>query len=51
MNKVYYFEDGYRDYGVFVAAKNFKEAKKEALCSDYELLAFISYIEIQGHMI
>lgn len=51
MNKVYFFSDGYRDGGLFIAAKNWKEARDISLTGDYDMLAYISFPEIKGELL
>lgn len=51
MNKVYYFEDGYRDGGLFIAAKSWKDARQLSLTGDYDMLAYITFPEIKGELL
>lgn len=51
MNKVYFFSDGCRDYGMFIAAKSWKEARKISLTGDYDMLADVSFTDIQGELL
>lgn len=51
MNKVYFFSDGYRDNGLFIAAKNWKEARKISLTGDYDMLEYIPFTDIQGTLL
>jgi len=51
MNKVYFFSDGYRDGGMFIAAQNWKDARNISLTGDYDMLAYITFPEIRGEML
>lgn len=51
MNKVYYFQDPSRDGGLFIAAKTWKEARNISLTGDYDMLANISFPEIEGRLL
>lgn len=50
-NKVYYFCDPSRDEGLFIAAKTWRYARSFALASEYDILAHISFPEIQGELL
>jgi len=51
MNKVYYFCDPSRDGGLFIAAKTWKEARNISLTGDYDMLARITFPEIEGSLL
>jgi hypothetical protein len=51
MSKVYYFQDPSRDSGLFIAAKSWKEARSISLTGDYDMLAYIAFPEIEGHLL
>lgn len=51
MNKVYYFCDPGRDGGMFIAARTWKEARNISLTGDYDMLAYISFTEIEGTLL
>ncbi len=51
LNKVYYFCDPERDGGLFIAAKTWKEARNISLTGDYDMLAYISFTEIEGELL
>lgn len=51
VNKVYYFQDPNRDGGMFIAAKTWKDARNMSLTGDYDMLAYISFTEIEGHLL
>ena len=51
MNKVYYFQDPSRDGGLFIAAKTWKEARNISLTGDYDMLAHITFPEIEGELL
>lgn len=51
MNKVYYFSDGVRDEGLFIAARTWKEAREISLAGDYDMLANISFVKIKGELL
>ena len=51
MNKVYYFQDPSRDSGLFIAAKTWKEARNISLTGDYDMLANITFPEIEGSVL
>jgi hypothetical protein len=51
MNRVYYFQDPSRDGGLFIAAKTWKEARNISLTGDYDMLAYITFPEIQGELL
>lgn len=48
INKVYYFSDGIRDYGLFIAARTWKEARALSVTGDYDMLASIRFVDIEG---
>lgn len=51
MNKVYYFCDPGRDGGLFIAAKTWKEARNISLSGDYDMLDYITFVEIEGELL
>lgn len=51
VNKVYYFQDPGRDGGLFIAAKTWREARNISLAGDYDMLAYISFVEIEGNLL
>lgn len=51
LNKVYYFQDPSRDGGLFIAAKTWKEARQISLTGDYDMLAYITFREIEGSLL
>lgn len=51
VNKVYYFCDPSRDGGLFIAAKTWKEARNISLTGDYDMLAYITFPEIEGRLL
>lgn len=51
MNKVYFFCDASRGEGLFISAKNWKEARNISLTGDYDMLANITFVEIQGELL
>ena len=51
MNKVYYFQDPGRDGGLFIAAKTWKDARNISLTGDYDMLAHITFPEVEGSLL